>query len=56
MQNFSSLSGPKVAEKFVVGRGVGELVGSKWLLCLISTLVALSRVELGLGFDNKNDS
>ena len=34
----------------------GGVVGSKWLLCLTPTLVALSWVELNsvtLGFDNK---
>ena len=43
MQNFSSLAGLEVAEKFVVVGGVGWVVGG-WntcLLCLPPTLVAL---------------
>ena len=47
MLNFSSLAGLEVALKFEVG-GVGRcgVVGSKWLLCLTSTLVAQSCFEL----------
>ena len=46
--NFSFLARLEVAEKFgVVGWG-----WNTWLLCLTSTLVELSSVELGLGFDN----
>ena len=47
MPNFSSLASVEVAEKFV-----GGWAGSEWLLCLNSTLITLSCVEFGLGFDN----
>ena len=39
MQNFGSLAGLEVAEKF--GVVVGGRVGNTWLLCLTPTLVAL---------------
>ena len=39
MPNFSCLAGLEVTEKFVCGGGGGG-VGSKWLLCLTSTLAA----------------
>ena len=42
MQNFSSLTGLEVAEKFEVAGGVGWVGGwITWLLCLTPTLVAL---------------
>ena len=41
MPNLSSLANLEVTEKFVVGGGG---VGSKWLLCLTPTLVALRGV------------
>ena len=37
--SFSSLAGLEVTEKFVGGGG-GGVVGSKWLLCLTSMIVA----------------
>ena len=51
--NFSSLAGLEVAEKLggVVGGGGG--VGSRWLLCLTSTLVTFCCFELSCwGFRN----
>ena len=51
---YSFIAGLEVAEKFVVGWWVGW-VGNTWLLCLTSTKLLLSYVELSLvtlGFDN----
>ena len=44
MQNFSFLAVLKVTEKFLGGGGVGS--GFKWLLCLTSTKLLLSHLEL----------